>query len=440
LNTVQRIVKNTAVLFAANIISKVLGFFYVMYSARYLGAEGFGILSFALAFAGIFGVLTDLGLGQLTVREVARDKSLAKKYLNNISVMKTILVTVTFALIVIVINLLGYPEQTIKVVYLISLSVIFNSFTGMFYSIFRAFEKMEYQSLGQILSSVLMLVGVLFAISQRFSVIGFALLYFVISVVTFVYSFAISFWKFGKLNIKIDWNLWKSTIVEALPFGLSAIFIIIYFRIDSVMLSMMKGNEVVGWYSAAYKIIDAFVALVPGIIYAVIYPVLSRHFNSKDLKTIYIKSFHISFILGLFISIFITLFANKIILIIYGTQYTNSVPALKILIWAFFIICISSITSGLLNSINKQRIVTIGTGIGALLNIILNLILIPKYSLNGAAFATVATEFFGFLIYFYFVSKYLNLIRPEVFLLITLPSKMSYIFKELQKKWSKRDL
>ena len=159
MNTVQRIAKNTAVLLAATIISKVLGFFYVMYTARYLGEEGFGILSFALAFTGIFGVFSDLGLGSLTVREVARDKSLAKKYLDNISVIKAILVAITFALIAMVINLLGYPEQTIKVVYLISLSVIFNSFTEMFYSIFRAFEKMEYSSLGQILNSILMLVG-----------------------------------------------------------------------------------------------------------------------------------------------------------------------------------------------------------------------------------------------------------------------------------------
>jgi len=140
-NTVQRIAKNTAILLVSTTISKVLGFFYVMYTARYLGAEGFCILSFALAFTGIFGVFSDSGLGSLTIREVARDKSLAKKYLNNISAMKAILMTITFALIAIVINLLGYPEQTIKVVYLISLSVVFNTFTGMFFLYFKYLKK-----------------------------------------------------------------------------------------------------------------------------------------------------------------------------------------------------------------------------------------------------------------------------------------------------------
>ena len=61
MNAVQRIAKNTVVLLLSDIVSKALGFFYVMYTARYLGAEGFGVLSFALAFTGIFGVFTDLG-------------------------------------------------------------------------------------------------------------------------------------------------------------------------------------------------------------------------------------------------------------------------------------------------------------------------------------------------------------------------------------------
>ena len=76
MNTVQRIAKNTGVLLASQVVSYMLGFFFVMYTARYLGAGGFGVLSFALAFTGIFGVFADLGLRQLTVREVARGESL----------------------------------------------------------------------------------------------------------------------------------------------------------------------------------------------------------------------------------------------------------------------------------------------------------------------------------------------------------------------------
>ena len=255
MNTVQRIAKNTGVLFVSQIVSYILGFFYIMYTARYLGVEGFGILSFALAFAGIFGIFSDLGLRNLTVREVAREKSLAGKYLGNIVVIKIFLGVVTIGLIAITINLLGYPLQTIKIVYLISLSVVFGTFSGMFYSIFQAYEKMEYQSLGQILSSVLMLAGALFAISNKYDIIGFASIYFIVNAIILGYALVVSSLKFVLPKMEFDWGFWKVTIKEALPFGLTGIFVTIYYWIDSVMLSLMQGDEAVGWYNAAYRLI-----------------------------------------------------------------------------------------------------------------------------------------------------------------------------------------
>ena len=86
MNTVQRIAKNTGILLASQITSRLLAFFYNIYTARYLGAEGFGTLSFALAFTGVFGIFSNLGLNTLAVREVARDRSFAGKYLGNIMV------------------------------------------------------------------------------------------------------------------------------------------------------------------------------------------------------------------------------------------------------------------------------------------------------------------------------------------------------------------
>ena len=92
MDTITRIAKNTTVLFLSQIISYALGIFLSLYIARYLGANGYGILSFALAFSGIFSILADLGLSTLTVREVSRDKSLATKYLGNVLLIKIIFV------------------------------------------------------------------------------------------------------------------------------------------------------------------------------------------------------------------------------------------------------------------------------------------------------------------------------------------------------------
>lgn len=394
MNTVRRIAKNTLVLLVAQIASYILGFFYVMYTARYLGVEGFGILSLALAFAGIFGIFTDLGLRILTVREVARDKSLAEKYLGNIVVMKIILSIITIGLIGITINLLGYPLQTIKVVYLISLSIVFSAFSGMFYSIFQAYEKMEYQSLGQILSSILMLGGALFAISEKFDVIGFASIYFAVSAIIMGYSFFICAWKFVLPKIKVDLYFCKSTIKEALPFGLTGIFVTIYYWIDSVMLSMMQGNEAVGWYNAAYRLI-LILLFIPSILNMVIFPAMSQFFiTSKDsLRFASDKYFKYMAIIGIPLGLGTTLLADRIILMIFGVGYTNSIIALQILVWSSVFIYLSGAFGRLLEASNHQMIITKITAICMLENVVLNIIVIPKYSYIGASITTVITEF-----------------------------------------------
>ena len=247
--------------------------------------------------------------------------------------MKIILVVITFGLIALTINLLGYPEQTIEVVYLVALSIIFSAFSGMFYSIFQAYEKMEYQSVGQILSSALMLAGALFAISQGFSVVGFASIYFLVSAVVLGYAFAVCAWKFVLPKLEVDLGFWKPTMKEALPFGLTGTFITIYLWIDSVMLSLMKGDEVVGWYTAAYRIVLVFL-FIPIAFNSAVFPLMSRFYvSSKDsLKFMFEKHFKYMLMIGLPICVGITLLADRIILLIFGAEYVPSVIVLQILI------------------------------------------------------------------------------------------------------------
>lgn len=408
MNTAQKIAKNIGVLLFAKIVSHIINFFFIMYTARYFGAEGFGILSFALAFTGLFGVFSDIGLATLTVREVARDKSLAQKYLGNIVVMKIILVVITFGLIVLTINLLGYPEQTVKVVYLVALSIIAGAFSEMFYSIFHAYEKMEYHSVGHILRSALMLSGALFAISKGFSVVGFAYIYFFVSAVVLGYCFVVCVWKFVLPKIEVDWGFWKPTIKEALPFWLSGVFVVVYFRIDMVMLSMIKGDAAVGWYAASYRLIDAL-AFIPVSLTSAIYPVFSKLYGNSEnsLKMIFEKCFKYLFIIAFPIGVGTTLLADRIILLIFGSEFIPSIIALQILIWAGVLSFINCTPATLLNSINEQKTLMKITGLGAIFNISMNLILIPKLGYVGASIATVATEFIVGVILFYFISKYM---------------------------------
>ena len=157
MNIVQRVAKNTALLFIARLVSALFIFIYMVHAARYLGPRSFGILTFALTFTAIFGIFTDFGLQLLMVREIARDKSLTSKYLANVSLIKIILSAAAFLLITLIINYSEYSGQTVQSVYLIGLSVILTTVMAMFYSVFNAHERMEYQSRCHVLNAALML-------------------------------------------------------------------------------------------------------------------------------------------------------------------------------------------------------------------------------------------------------------------------------------------
>lgn len=350
--TVKRIAKNTGILFVSNIISKFFIFIFTVYMARYLGTEGFGIISFALAFTGIFGIIADMGLQPLTVREVARNKNLTEKYLGNITIIKFILGLITFVLIVLTINLMNYPTETVYVVYLIAFYVLIDSFNRTFYSIYQGHEKMEFVGIGSILNSSLMLLGVFTAMYFGFNVEGFAYIYLISGIGVLLYNLIISTWKFVKPKIEIDLKFWRELLKEAWPFALSGIFVAIYFWADSIMLSYMVGNKAVGIYNAAYKLVYVLL-FIPAMYFTTIYPVLSKmHLKSSNtLKFIYTRSLKYFAIIGMFIGIIAVLFAKEIILLIYGAGYEASIIALKILVWAIVFSFLAHATLYTLNSI-----------------------------------------------------------------------------------------
>lgn len=393
MSTARKIAKNTSLLLVSQIISYILAFFYMIYIARYLGADGFGILSFALAFTGIFNIFADLGLNTLTVREIARDKSLTGKYFSNVVLMKIILSISTFGVLAVVINLLGYPPETINVVYFVALSVILTAFYGIFNSIFQAHEKMEYQSAGQVINSILMFIGVLIAINYEFSVLGFAFIFFITSVISLVYISIVYMLKFSLPKIKIDIDFWKPTIKEALPFGLTGLSSMIYTYIDSVMLSLIQGNEVVGWYNAAYRLILALL-YIPVTINIALFPSMSQfHVSSQDsLRLVTERYFKLMIIIGIPLGAAVTILADNIVILIFGYEYLQSVIALQILIWTTVLTFAGASFIKLLEATNRQLIITKISSICVVVNILLNLVLIPEFSYVGASISTVITE------------------------------------------------
>jgi len=406
MNTIQRIARNMAFLFTARVISLGLGFFYVMLTARYLGPNNYGILAFALALNGIFGVIANFGLDPLTVREVARKPKLAGKYLSNGITIKLLFGVFAFVMVAAVVNVLGYPSVTRHVVYIITLSTVIAGINNLFNDIYQAFERMEFTSLGQILQSAVLLILTIVGVKMHFRVVQFALMYLLANLIVLVYNSIVTTLKFLRPGLKAELNFWWETLREAWPFALTSIFVSIYYWIDSVMLSYMKGNEVVGWYNAAYRLMMLFL-VIPAIFNIAIFPTMSRlYVHSKErLRLVFEQYLKYMIILGAPLGVGVLMSAKPAVLLIYGSKYEPSIKALQILIWSVVFLYISSPPARVLETIGKQSLITKMTALGALINISLNLVLIPKFSLYGASFTTALTEFYALAVLLWFVIK-----------------------------------
>ena len=394
MSTLQRITKNVSVVFISQIVSYLLGFFTIIYTARYLGANGFGIISLALSLSAIFGVIVDMGLNTLMTREIARDKSLSGKYISNASVMKVILAFLTFGLLALAVNIINYSPLISDIIYIITLSVIITSFSGILTSFFQAHEKMEYISVSNILLSVILLSGTIIGIYFGFKIEYFAIIYVITSIVVFIYNLMIYLLKFSRVKFEFDFSFWKPTLKEAWPFGIIFLSGMLYTYVDSIMLSILKGVEAVGWYSAAYRFM--YIALLlPNAVNMAIFPVMSRLYansSKNDLKMLYERYSRYMIIIGIPIGLATIFLAKDLILLIYGTGYSESIICLQILVWAIVFTFAGASYVQLLQSINKQMIITKISLVCLVINIILNLILIPHYSYIGASVATVITE------------------------------------------------
>ena len=407
MSSAQTISKNTTVLMVSDIFGRVLSLILIIYIARFLGDVGLGQYSFIFAFLAIFHLFTEFGLTTLMVREVARDKAKTSSYFNNILWFRLIFIIV-FSVIVppIVLRLFDNSTEMLIVILIAIIADFCKHMIIMFERLFEAHEIMEYSAIIRIVERILTVALGITVLVMGANIVGLISVFAISNFVAFVIALIITIRKVTKIRFELDFQLIKRLLKESIPFWLTSIFIMIYFQIDTVMLSIMKSYQDVGIYNAAYGILNAL-HFIPAAVIAAVFPAMSKFYleNKHQLRVIFKKSFYYLFAIGLPIGIGTTFLARRIIIFIYKEDFIASTLALQILIWASVIIFFSGLCGYLLNSIDKQKIFTFATGFCALLNVVLNLFLIPLYSYIGASISTVITEVALFAILFYYASK-----------------------------------
>jgi len=406
MDSFKKIVKNIFSLFAGSFVSIILSAIFSIYIARSLGDVLFGTYSFVFAFVALLSIFLDLGYETLIIREVAKDKSKASTYLNNIISFRALLSILIFCTMFLLVNILNFQEDVKTLTYIFGISQIILSLSSVYRVVFRAFERMDYEAGLNIFSNTFRCSLGIVLLFFGYGLLWIALVYLYTSIIDFFISYFICEKKFVKTKSQLDYTFFKDTIKTALPIGFLAIFGLIYVRIDTVMLEFMKGAAVVGWYNAAYNLILGF-GTIPFLFMNALLPHMSiTSVNHKNaLVNMYEKSFKFLMVIALPMTVGICLLADRFIILFYGQDFLNSVTALQVLSWdillKFLYICLWFV----LISINKQILLVVCAGGGAFLNIMINLILIPNYSLVGAAIATIITETFILVIYFYLAIK-----------------------------------
>jgi O-antigen/teichoic acid export membrane protein len=382
-----------------------------MYTAQYLGASGLGDLSTALNVAVLFAVFTDLGLGIVTTREVSKNKQLKNKYFYNTAIMRLLLSVFTFGLLILYVTIIDqtifkYSQQTTLLIYIVGSAIILNGFAGTFYVIFQAMEDLKYQSISIILNGSIMLIGTLLAIHYQLNLTFFGILYVIANLICLIYIIVAFFCNHSINKLELDFKFMKQTMLIALPFSMVSIFTLIAFRVDILFLSIFKSNADVGWYTAAYKLMEVFL-FIPAVFTTSVFPIFSQFYVSskESLKFTYEKSFKYLIMLSLPVAVGVTILAEPIILLIYKSTFLTSVLIIQILIWTIPITFLNYVFGTIIPAINKQNSLLKITFISMLVNVVLNLIFIPTYSYIGAAVVTIATESVVLILCFHIISR-----------------------------------
>lgn len=403
----KSITQNTAYYTIALVCQKILSFIYFAYLARVLGAENIGKYVFALSFTVIFSIFVDVGLTQVLTREVAKTRATAQKYLGIILSVKIPLAVLTFVSLMVVINLLGYDNLGKSLVYLAGLVMILDSFFVTFWSIFRGFQNLKYESIGIVIYQIIV-VGLGFtAIYLNLDLVFFVLILVFASIFNFLFSMSLLIFKLNILpKLIFDKTVTSSLLKMAFPFALLGLFSHLYAYMDTVLLSKLAGDKYVGWYSVPFKITFAL-QIIPKAFSASIYPAFSKLFgegNKIQLAKLFEKACFYLMFLAIPFSAGIFAVADKIILSVWP-EFAASIVPLQIIISALLFIFLSFPVGALLNACNKQAINTTNMGIVAVLSIALNFILIPRYNIMAASSMVLVTNTLFFFLGLVWVGK-----------------------------------
>jgi O-antigen/teichoic acid export membrane protein len=401
LEIAKSVARSTTVQIAQQIATWASSFVLMLFLPRYLGPEDYGRLYLAGSLVGIFLIFVDyegrLGIGKRVSRS---PESTAQIVANSIG-FRFVFWIITFISLIVFSYIAGYPSAVKILIIVFGLEMLWISARTVLLGVFLGHEVMQYSSISSIVERVF--ISIVSVTALLLGVKSFGLAIIMVSGTLLSFVLCVIFVKriIPKLP-KFDFKASLVLIKEGIPFLLYTVFGVIYYRVDTVMLSLMAPPAVVGWYGASYKFFD-MLAFMPSIFSITILPILSKLWGKADdiMERTTQKSLGIIIIVGIPISIGVFSFSYEIIKMFYGLQgYAPTILNLKIFAVGLLLLYIDMILGTAIFAINKQRNWAVVAFIAVIVNISLNYLMIPYTQVHygnggiGSAIATIITEFF----------------------------------------------
>jgi O-antigen/teichoic acid export membrane protein len=392
-STGQTLLKNTTWLFIGEIVGRLIRFWIVIYAARVLGAAEYGIFSYILTLAAFATILADIGISPLLTRETSKAPELRQRLFGALLIAKLGLLIVVGLAIYFITPLITNLSAAIFLLPLAIGMFAFDSLREFGFGMYRGLEKMELEAITKIIMNALI------------TALGFAALWYQASARSITMGYVIGagigcfltalllrkYWThaFKELDLKLIWPL----IRLAWPLGLLQLLGAIMINTDMVMLGWLRTPTELGYYGAVQKII-LLLYVAPTLIASAVFPLFSRLAGSANerFRVFFEKSVAASELLAMPLVAGGIALAPAIIKLLFGAQYLPGTTTFVILLSTLLIVFPSTIFSNALFAFNKQRTFMLFVGIGAISNILLDALLIPRYGIEGSAVATLISQ------------------------------------------------
>ena len=392
---------NTSWLMGEKILRMAISLFVGVWVVRYLGPEQFGLLSYVQSFVFLFTAITTLGLDGIVVRELVKDESRRDILLGTAFVLKLVAAILILPALAIAVKLTSNDQYTNLLVFVVASATIFQSFNVIdFYYQSKVLSK--YVTLANTVSLVFSSVIKITLILNKAPLIAFALMSLFDSIVL---AIGLVYFYKKRSDLKLfDFSFDKSTAIILLknswPLMLSGVVITLYMKIVQIMIKEIIDIEAVGQYAAAVRLSEAWY-FIPMAISSSLFPaIINAKSVSKELYYQRLQWLYTTMVwLAITIALPMVFLSEWVVMVLYGDAYQQAADVLIIHIWAGVFVFLGVAFSQYLVAENLVMKSFFRTAVGALVNIILNMILIPKYGITGAAMATLLSQLIANLIY-----------------------------------------